>query len=177
MQALKYLRREWVIPGALITGALVIVLICVRFVFVRFSSLHQSLDYLQKQIAQAEVLIDHTSRLEPKKLDRELEELNARLESPLLISAVLEELGRIGEENGVYFKSVEPSGTETEGSVAMKVVLDGQYQGIGKFLGILDQLDTALIRVKNYNLKSQDVTAPLAMNLEIELYRPPMEGE
>lgn len=164
-------------PGLILGGALIVFLIFVRVVAGRFSSLTKSLDYLNRQIAQAEVLIDYTANLDPKKLDRELEELNARLESPLQISAVLEELGRVGEPLGVSFKSVEPSGAEVESSVAMKLALEGPYQGVGEFLGSLDKLDTALVRVKTLSVAPQAETASLLTQLEVELYRPSVEVE
>ncbi len=141
----------------------------------KFVSRGERLDSLTKELSQAQALIEHTSKLDPKKLKRDLDYLKERLESPLQISATLEELNKLGAEYGIHFKSVEPSSKEEEDYVGIVIELEGNFDSMGKLVGQLDDLKSALVRVKSFDIKTQNPPYPLVMKLEIELYRPKVE--
>ncbi len=148
-------------------------LILVRIYFLNSSSLRNNIHALETKIAQADVLISVVGKLDSKKLEAELKELDHRLESSPRISDVLEELNRLGDENGVNFVSVEPSSSDPQKPITIRMEIDGTYEPLAKFLGTLDNLDTALARVQKFDLKVEG--SILRMSLEIELYTSKVE--
>lgn len=158
-----------------LAAVIIVLLVAAKTCHSKFVARGEKLETLTKELSQAEVLIEHTSKLDPRKLKRDLEYLRERLESPLQISATLEELNKLGAEYGVHFKSVEPSSKEEEDYVGIVIELEGNFDAMGKLLGKLDDLKSALVRVKGFDIKTQNPPYPLIMKLEIELYRPKVE--
>ena len=171
------LEKDELIRWAVIALLVIALLIGVNYALGLTSSLHRNIGFLKKQIKQAEVLIEHAAHMDANQLRDELEQLDQRLQSPLEISHVLEELNRLGDENGIHFVSVEPSNSDKQNSILIRMEIEGSYEALGEFLGALDGLDTAIARVRNFDLKSQGATPRLLMKLEIELYRPEPEIE
>ncbi|GEM_PF-2446264 len=153
-------------------AGVIILLVAGNACHAKFASSHERLNFLKKELELASVLIEHTSKLDGTKLQKDLDYLKERLDSPLQISATLEELNRLGGEYGIHFKSVEPSNKEEQDFVGIVMELEGNFDALGKLLGQLDDLKTALVRVKSLSIKSQNPPYPLVMQLEIELYRP-----
>ncbi len=176
MQAIKNLKKTELIRWGILALSVIVFLVGVKGCHSLFSSLGKKKVSLSKQLEQAEILIAHTSKLDAEQLKRELEELNGRLESPVQVSNILEELNRFGEQNSLSFKSVEPTGGEQDKYLGIRMEIEGSFESFGKFLGSLDKMTTALARVKSFELKGQGQTTPPYLSLELELYRPHQEG-
>lgn len=177
MQNLKLPDKTQLVRWGGVALGVVVFLLAVKFCFGVFSRLSQGLALLKNQVAQAETLMDHTAQLDPKVLERELEDLNGRLELPLEVSNVLEELGRTSEDKGVYISSVEPSGTENLEFVLVHMQVEGMFKALGEFLGAMDDMDSALARVRTFALKRAEPGQSLTMSVTLELFRPKMEAE
>lgn len=171
----KFPPKEQLIRWGGLTAGVIFLLVAGKACHGKFAAQNEKLSFLKKEVEQSRVLIDHTSKLDPQKLQRDLDYLKERLESPLQISATLEELNRLAVEYGIHYKSVEPSTAEDQDFVGIVIELEGNFDDMGKLLGRLDDVKTALVRVKNFSLQTQNPPYPLVMRLEIELYRPRVE--
>ena len=89
------------------------------------------------------------------------------------VSSILEELTRQGNFSGINFSSVTPRSIE-EGLVhrvlPIEMELESTYESLGKFLGLLDDLEGNLMKVRDFNVvpKSDDpsnLTTRLTLNL------------
>lgn len=158
-----------------LAAAVIFLLVAGKACHSKFKSSNAKLRFLKQELEQARALIDHTSKLNPDKLKKDLEYLKERLEAPLQISATLEELNKLSVEYGIHFKSVEPSNGEEQAFFGLVIELEGNFDSMGKFLGKLDDIKTALVRIKSFSLRTQKPPFPLGMHLEIELYRPEAE--
>ena|SRR3989338_680865 len=171
----KMPEKDQLIRWGGLAAVVIVLLVAGKTCHSKFVSRGEKLDTLTKEVTLAHALIEHTTKLDPKKLKRDLDYLKERLESPLQISATLEELNKLGGEYGIHFKSVEPSSKEEEDSVGIVLELEGNFDSMGRLLGMLDDLKSALVRVKSFDIKTQNPPYPLVMKLEIELYRPKVE--
>lgn len=176
MQALKIPKKAELMRWGSVALGVIFLLVAAKGCHHAFSSLGKKKDFLNKQIMQGEVLIAHTAALDTERLRRERQELDARLETTVQVSNVLEELNHLGEEQGVSFKSVEPVGAEEEAYLGIRMEVEGSFEALGKFLGALDKLNTAVARVKSIDLKGQGPATPPYMSLEVELYRHQVQG-
>lgn len=177
MQNLKLPDKTQLMRWGGVALGVVVFLLSVKFCSGLFSRLGGDLALLKDQVAQAETLMDHTAQLDPKALERELEDLNGRLELPLEVSNVLEELGRTSEDKGVYISSVEPSSGENQEYVLVRMQVEGMFKALGEFLGAMDDMDSALARVRTFALRRAESGQSLTLSVTLELFRLKMEAE
>jgi Tfp pilus assembly protein PilO len=179
MPALKIPEKRTLILWGAGGLSVLILFLCARFAFARLGYLRGEIERLKKEIEQGETLIGYSTTLDVKALSRELAEIERRLESPLRISNLVQELGRKADEHSVNIVSVEPSNAEGEGSISIGMALEGTFENLAKFLGELDNLNSAMVRVQGFDLRGQETGPGLAVSGSIEIYRhiPPPEEE
>lgn len=171
MQSLKNLKKEEMIRYGAIAAAVIVFLIAAKIVTSMFAGRGQKLSELKSQVQQAETLVEYTSRLDTKKLLEESEALKKRLETPVELPALLQELNRLGERFQVHFRSVTPA--EFQSSVlSVHLEMDGSYQSLGEMLGALDEMKTGMVRVRSFEMSNPDPAAPLYMVLDLEIHMP-----
>lgn len=89
------------------------------------------------------------------------------------VSATLEELTRQGNFSGITFSSITPRSIEEldHRILPIEMELESSYESLGKFLGLLDDLEGGLVKVRDFNItpKSDD-PGKLQTRLAINLY-------
>ena len=169
MPSLNVPNKDLIRWGVLGGGGLVL-LVIVWVGCARYSALKQEVDKIKMQVKQGEALLSHVAQLDPSELQREFARLNGRLESALRISDVLEELNHMGDAKNIDFVSVEPTVMQDQAAVMIRMEMEGGYRDIGDFFGALDDMASALVRVKSLELKQLELGGPLHITAEIELY-------
>lgn len=176
MPAIKRPVKTELIRYAAISAVLFVVFLLGKLVSGKVHFLKEKIHDRKQQIEQAELLMEHTATLNPEELKTEREKLDRRLGMVLQMSSVLEELRQMGSNHGVNFVSVEPSGSEAADFITIRISMEGSYNGLGDFLGSMDDLQTALARVRSLEIRSAEPGMPLNVSLEMDLYRPQGEG-
>lgn len=162
--------KKDLIRWGILGGAGLVLLVILWVACARYSALTGEVTKLKTQVKEGEALLSHVSQLDPAELQREFATLNGRLESALRISDVLEELNHLGDAKNIDFVSVEPTILEDQSAVMIRMEMEGGYQDLGEFFGALDDMASALVRVKSLELKQLELGGPLHLTAEIELY-------
>ena len=102
------------------------------------------------------------------------QETDKRLVPESEVSSILKELTRQGNFSGINFSSVTPRTIE-EGSeyriLPIEMELESGYESLGKFLGLLDDLEGNLVKVRDFNITPKnDEPNNLTTRLTINLY-------
>lgn len=105
-----------------------------------------------------------------------------RKEIPLVrreqVSLAIEELTRRGKNQGVSFISIAPRAVDSIGGTFSVLPIDleteSRYEALGAFLGVLDELETSLVKVRNFDLAPHPKDeAKIRANVTIDLYLSP----
>ena len=89
------------------------------------------------------------------------------------VSSTLEELTRQGNFSGINFSSVTPRSIEESEHriLPIEMELESSYESLGKFLGLLDDLEGNLVKVRDFNVTPKsDNPGNLVTRLTINLY-------
>ncbi len=75
------------------------------------------------------------------------------------ISLAIDELTRRGKSKGINFismtpKKIEQSNDSRYRTLPMEMEIESSYEALGVFLGLLDELEKSLVRVRSFNVTS-----------------------
>ena len=130
----------------------------------RFQTQREACRLAESEVAEARNLI---RAFKAKEIEKTL------IQEPQ-VPETLEEVTRTGNQVGITFASVTPH-TPEEGEghrlLPIEMELKSSYEGLGQFLGELDDLKGSLITVRDFTItpKSED-PLKLAVRLSLNLY-------
>lgn len=92
------------------------------------------------------------------------------------VSRSIDELAKHGKVKNVKFISISPKKVERKKGTQYKVLpvsmeLESTYEGLGVFLGSLDDLEKTLVKVKSFDIShDKDDPTKFITDLEVEIY-------
>lgn len=99
------------------------------------------------------------------------------------IAAAIEQLTQRGREEGINFISVTPGQIEKSKdgsfrSVPIELEMESSYKGLGVFLGSLDELSGALVKVRKFDaVPRKEDPEKLTTKLAVDIYLAEENGE
>jgi len=156
-------RRLIVLSAGLAVAGIVLYLNLYAPLLTRFRTQGEACRLAEAEVTEARDLI---AAFKAKEIEKTL------IQEPQ-VSETLEEVTRTGNQVGITFASVTPH-TPEEGEghrvLPIEMELESSYEGLGQFLGELDDLKGSLITVRDFIItpKSEDplkLTARLSLNL------------
>jgi len=102
------------------------------------------------------------------------EEMKRRFISEAEVSVVIDELARQGKLHRVKFLSLTPGAPEKREGAAcrflpVELMAESGYEGIGRFLGALDEIEKSIVTVGKFTVKS-DRADPARLESKLTLH-------